>query len=79
MKTKEFLKELDNKNIKQLNESLIKQRDKLHELKRDLALGKVKNISEIPKVKKQIAQIITVINIKAGKLLESDLKEPDNE
>lgn len=39
---------------------LITLRDRLWALKRDLAQGKVKNVKEIKKVKRTIAQILTV-------------------
>jgi large subunit ribosomal protein L29 len=50
--------------IEELNKLLKEKRDKLERLKFDLAAGKVKNISEVRKIKKDIAQIMTLINEK---------------
>jgi len=47
---------------KQDLESLLKEsREKLRQLYFDLSAGKVKNVREIRKIKKEIAQILTLI------------------
>jgi len=55
------LKELRQKSKKELKENLISLRDKLRELRFNLAGGKVKNIREIHHTKKTIARILTLI------------------
>lgn len=48
------------KNKEQLKpEALPEMRDRLWSLKTDLAAGKVKNVKEIKKIKKNIARILT--------------------
>lgn len=79
MKSTEFKKELNSKDIKQLNESLIKHRDKLHELHRDITMGKLKNMREIRTNKKEIAQIMTVMNNKAAMIIEIPSEETSND
>lgn len=65
-KEKENLKGL---NIADLEKMLLEKRSKLVDLKFNLAAGKVKNIKEIKKIKKEIARILTFINLKKkGKL-----------
>jgi len=51
-----------------LENKLKESKNKLVDLKFNLAAGKVKNIKEIKKVKKQIAQILTAINIQKRNL-----------
>lgn len=79
MKSKEFITEINSKDIKQLSKTLMQNRDKLHELKRDLALGKVKNYREITIIRKQIAQVMTAINNKAGQIIEETTKEKSDD
>jgi len=64
MKRKDFEQLKNTATIEELNRLLKEKRDKLERLKFDLALGKVKNISEIRKTKKDIAQIMTLLNEK---------------
>jgi large subunit ribosomal protein L29 len=64
MKRKEFEQLKNAATIEELNKTLKEKRDKLERLKFDLAVGKVKNISEIRKIKKDIAQIMTLIKEK---------------
>jgi large subunit ribosomal protein L29 len=64
MKRKEFEQLKNAATIEELNKMLKEKRDKLERLKFDLAVGKVKNISEIRKIKKDIAQIMTLIKEK---------------
>ena len=48
------------KEVRQLKpEALPELKDKLWSLKTDLAAGKVKNVKEIKKIKKNIARILT--------------------
>lgn len=79
MKSKEFTQTLKDKNIKQLNEMLEKSRQKLHESRKDLSLGKLKSMDNISKERKQIAQILTALNNKAIELAEDSAKEISND
>ncbi len=57
-------KELQNFKMKpeaELRKNLNDQREKLENLSFDLAAGKVKNIREIRHVKKNVAQILTLL------------------
>ncbi|MCD5396525.1 MAG: 50S ribosomal protein L29 [Candidatus Pacebacteria bacterium] len=60
MKTK-GLRQKDVKDLRKLEREL---REKLRQLRFDLASGKVKNVREIRKVKKDIARILTIIREK---------------
>ncbi|MFH1759375.1 MAG: 50S ribosomal protein L29 [Patescibacteria group bacterium] len=53
---------MKNKPLTELQKQLKENRDKLWQLKVDLAAGKVKNVQEIKATKKNIAQIMTFIN-----------------
>ena len=53
--------ELRQKTNKELNETLIHMRDNLRELRFNLIGGKVKNINEIHRTKRDIARILTLI------------------
>lgn len=79
MKSTEFKKEINSKDIKQLNVMLIKHRDKLHELHRDITMGKLKNMREIRTIKKEIAQIMTVINNQADLIAQTPSEETSND
>ena len=61
MKRKEF-EQLKTKPIADLEKIIFEQRDLLWNLKNDLQGGKVKNVKEIQKIKKTIAQLLTVIS-----------------
>jgi large subunit ribosomal protein L29 len=50
--------------IEDLKKNLEEKKKALEQLRFDLNLGKVKNIKEIKKIKKDIAQILTLINEK---------------
>ena len=63
MKSKE-LAEYKNKDVKELSKDVRLLQEKLNGLKFDLAAGKVKNIQALKTVKKSIAQLMTLINIK---------------
>lgn len=60
------IRELRQKSNKELQETLITLRDKLRELRFNLAGGKVKNIKEIHQVKKDIARVLTLLNEKTA-------------
>jgi len=55
------IRELRQKSQKELKETLIGLRDKLRELRFNLAGGKVKNIKEIRETKRDIARIMTLL------------------
>jgi len=55
------IRELKLKTKKELKENLISSRDKLRELRFNLAGGKVKNIREVHQTKKDIAKILTLL------------------
>ena len=56
------IKELRLKSKKELQDTLVKLRDKLRELRFNLAGGKVKNIKEVHQTKKDIARILSLLN-----------------
>jgi len=55
------IRELRMKPEKELKETLLNFRDKLRELRFNLAGGKVKNIREIRQTKRDIARILTIL------------------
>ncbi len=55
------MEDLKNKNKKELNAFINSERVKLSELKFNLSLKKVKNTSEIRKIKKDIARALTIL------------------
>lgn len=55
------IRELRRKSIKELQETLVGLRDKLRELRFNLAGGKVKNIKEIRQTKRDVARILTIL------------------
>lgn len=57
MKKEEILR----KSKEELQKILQDSREKLRQLRFDLAAGKVKNVREVRKIKKDIARILTVI------------------
>ncbi len=59
---KNELEQLKIKPVAELKQNLAENRDRLWNLKTDLAAGKVKNVREIQKVKKTIARILTFIH-----------------
>ena len=63
MKKKDF-QDSKNKTIADLERDLAHHREKLNSLRWDLAQGKVKNIREMRRLKKTIAQILTLIKLK---------------
>lgn len=56
------IKEIKQKQAKELNDMLLEKKGILRQLRFDLASGKVKNIKEMREIKKDIARILTVIN-----------------
>ena len=53
--------ELQQKSKSELQKILSDNREKLRQLRFDLAAGKVKNVREVRKVKKDIARILTIL------------------
>jgi len=53
--------ELRQKNKSDLEKLLVEDRDKLRQLRFDLSAGKVKNVKDVQKTRKKIAQILTLI------------------
>lgn len=53
--------ELRKKSKEDLEKILKEKRERLRKLKFDLSLGKLKNVREIRKTKKDIARILTII------------------
>lgn len=54
--------ELRQKPKGELHKILQDNREKLRQLRFDLVSGKIKNVREVRKVKKEIAQILTLLN-----------------
>jgi len=63
MKIKE-IQELKNRPVGELEKVLKEQREKLRTLRFDLVAGKVKNVSELRKVRKNIARTLTFLHQK---------------
>lgn len=59
--------ELKQKSKKELEELLKELREKHRSLRFDLAAGKVKNVREIRAIKKDIARILTLLNLQKNK------------
>jgi len=57
------IQELRQKNKVELQKILQDNREKLRQLRFDLAAGKVKNVREIRLIKKDIARILTILRI----------------
>ena len=55
------ISEFKQKSKKELQKLLQNNRDKLRQLRFDLASGKVKNVREIRQIKKDIARILTIL------------------
>ncbi|HHE76887.1 MAG TPA: 50S ribosomal protein L29 [Candidatus Parcubacteria bacterium] len=58
------MSEIKQRAEKELKEDLARKRDRLRELRFELAAGKVKGIKEIRLLKKDIARILTYLNEK---------------
>lgn len=54
--------ELRQKSKEELQRLLQESRDRMRQLRFDLAAGKVKNVREIRDMKKEIARILTILN-----------------
>ena len=61
MKTKDFVKELNNKSVDELNNELVAAKKELFNLRFQLATGQLQNPMRIREVKKSIAQIKTIL------------------
>lgn len=57
--------ELQQKPKEELEDFLKEQREKLRQLRFDLAAGKVKNIGKLRQIKKDIARILTLLRNEA--------------
>ncbi|MCK4474118.1 50S ribosomal protein L29 [Candidatus Parcubacteria bacterium] len=55
------IQELRQKTKSELQKLLIDDREKLRQLRFNLASGKVKNVRGVRKIKKEIAQILTIL------------------
>jgi len=55
------INELRQKSKEELEKSLQDSREKLRQLRFDLSAGKVKNVREIRRIKKEIARILTIL------------------
>ena len=65
MKTKDFVKELNNKSVDELNNELVAAKKELFNLRFQNATNQLENTSRIKEVRKNIARIQTVITEKA--------------
>ncbi|OQX51483.1 50S ribosomal protein L29 [candidate division CPR3 bacterium 4484_211] len=63
-KTSQWLKEIRSKDINSLNQQLQELRLNLAKLNLDHSLNKLKDYSQIKKLKKKIARLLTVLNTK---------------
>jgi large subunit ribosomal protein L29 len=61
-----MIKELRQKSIDELKNIVSEKREKLRQLRFDLAAGKVKNVREIRKIRRDIARILTVLKEKSS-------------
>ena len=55
------IKEIKQKSKKELKRILHESQERLRQLRFDLSAGKVKNVREIRKIKKDIARILTIL------------------
>lgn len=60
----QVLSELSRLTEQQLHSRLAREREKLRQLRFDLASGKIKNVRQIRQTKKNIARILTILNSK---------------
>ena len=61
MKTKDFVKELNNKSVDELNNELVAAKKELFNLRFQNATNQLENTSRIKEVRKNIARLQTVI------------------
>ena len=66
MKTKDFVKELNNKSLDELNNELVAAKKELFNLRFQNATNQLDNTSRIKEVRKNIARIQTLIAQKAN-------------
>jgi len=71
-------KEIKNKSSKELNELLAEKRNTLREFKFKANENQLKNVSQINKIKKDIAKILTIISFKKVQAVEP-VQETTNE
>ena len=64
MKSKQFVKDLQNKEVAELNEELVAAKKELFNLRFQNATNQLDNTSRIKEVRKNIARIQTVITSK---------------
>ena len=64
MKRKEKIREFSRMEPRDLQRLLQEKRERLRQLRFDLAGGKVKNVREIRETKKDIARILTFLKLK---------------
>ncbi|MBT4120857.1 MAG: 50S ribosomal protein L29 [Candidatus Magasanikbacteria bacterium] len=55
------IQDLKNKSIRELHELLAEKRNELRELRFKVSEKQLKNVSEIKKVRKTVAQVLTII------------------
>ena len=67
MKSTKQYREFIGKPLPELARALVEQRDRLWQLKSDLAAGKVKNVAEIRRVKRMIARLLFLVGIEKAK------------
>ena len=67
MKSKDTLKDLREKSVEELNETVLDCKKHLFELRIQKATHKLENTADIKNTKKKIAQAKTVISEKEGK------------
>ncbi len=66
MKTKDFIKELNDKTVKELNEELVAAKKELFNLRFQNATNQLDNTSRIKDVRKNIARIQSKLTEKAN-------------
>ena len=66
MKTRDFVKELNNKSVDELNNELVAAKKELFNLRFQNATNQLDNTSRIKEVRRNIARIQTVITEKAA-------------
>ncbi len=66
MKIREYVKDLNNKSIEELNVELVAAKKELFNLRFQNATNQLDNTSRIKEVRKNIARIQTVISAKAN-------------
>jgi len=67
MAKKKFIETIIDKPIAELRQLASDKKEKLRSLRFDLSAGKIKNVSDIKTIKKDIARLLTLIKIKENK------------